>query len=496
MLQCSLKNGGSFASHIIKKLQMQAQTSQKIHHKRHISHATSSFLKEYQLSQLSTLYSPKATEENTFSNSTTSGNSSPHPRLECEETLNFPIQTFPHTENSFTSDIYGNQSLDYQQVLIENPNLVPYTLWKPQSIGYMYDMLEKETIYLPNAGCFESLQAYVTPVMRAVLFDWMMEVSHEFMLKRETFYMALSYVDRILSKLKNIKKEEFQLLGVACLNIAAKIEEIYPPKLSDWVSSCNSGYSSKAIKMTEKFVLQQLTWLTYPATSYNWLNWLMSQWDDFIEYHFSCVPYNSLKDFDHLPTQEKKIQKKLYEKRFIIFKQKNRQAYKRFRETFQILDTASLDSEIMKLSPRIQASGLLYLMISKFFFETNYNLLYYDGPVSQDTPSYEDSSQWLAEGSFDIEEFSSDSHIESASIVQDLYAGFISSALDMHSVEEIYHSMTFFHPYLEIEALYEFPIVVKAKGKRKIESHYEEFLGYQTHYPEAIKFVTKKLRGE
>ena len=36
--------------------------------------------------------------------------------------------------------------------------------------------------------------------MREILFDWMMEVCHEFTLKRETFYISITLVDMYLSK--------------------------------------------------------------------------------------------------------------------------------------------------------------------------------------------------------------------------------------------------------------------------------------------------------
>jgi hypothetical protein len=35
--------------------------------------------------------------------------------------------------------------------------------------------------------------------MRAILLDWMMEVCEEFMLKRDTYYMATYFVDSYLS---------------------------------------------------------------------------------------------------------------------------------------------------------------------------------------------------------------------------------------------------------------------------------------------------------
>ena len=73
--------------------------------------------------------------------------------------------------------------------------------------------------------------------------DWVMEVSSEFTLKRETFHLAISYIDRFLSVHKNVPKTEFQLVGLASLFIAAKIEEIYPPKISDFAKSADNGYS-------------------------------------------------------------------------------------------------------------------------------------------------------------------------------------------------------------------------------------------------------------
>jgi len=45
--------------------------------------------------------------------------------------------------------------------------------------------------------------------MRQILLDWMMEVAEEFGLKRETYHIAVSTVDRYLSVKLHIKKREF-----------------------------------------------------------------------------------------------------------------------------------------------------------------------------------------------------------------------------------------------------------------------------------------------
>ena len=63
--------------------------------------------------------------------------------------------------------------------------------------------------------------------MRAILIDWMMEVCMEFTLKRETFHISLNLVDRYLSKVPHIQKMELQLVGLASMYIAAKIEVLF-----------------------------------------------------------------------------------------------------------------------------------------------------------------------------------------------------------------------------------------------------------------------------
>lgn len=56
------------------------------------------------------------------------------------------------------------------------------------------------------------------------------QVSDEFKLVTETLYLTISYIDRFLS-VKGINNSDFQLLGVACMCVAAKYEEIHPPQM-------------------------------------------------------------------------------------------------------------------------------------------------------------------------------------------------------------------------------------------------------------------------
>jgi len=67
----------------------------------------------------------------------------------------------------------------------------------------------------------------------------MMEVCMEFIMKRETYYLSISYVDRYLSAISNVRKDDLQLIGVTAMYMAAKVEEIYPPRITDFVKSTN-----------------------------------------------------------------------------------------------------------------------------------------------------------------------------------------------------------------------------------------------------------------
>lgn len=49
--------------------------------------------------------------------------------------------------------------------------------------------------------------------MRAILFDWLIEVCEVYKLHRETFYLAVDFIDRYLSSTKDMPKTRLQLIG-------------------------------------------------------------------------------------------------------------------------------------------------------------------------------------------------------------------------------------------------------------------------------------------
>lgn len=84
-------------------------------------------------------------------------------------------------------------------------------------------LLCREKAYQLNPHSLRT-QKEINPMMRSVLIDWMSEVSTEFGLKRQTLHQAIYYLDKCLETNKTLKKNTFQLVGVASLLIASKIE--------------------------------------------------------------------------------------------------------------------------------------------------------------------------------------------------------------------------------------------------------------------------------
>jgi cyclin E len=82
--------------------------------------------------------------------------------------------------------------------------------------------------------------------MREILIDWLTEVCEEFMLKRETLYICVNFIDRyMLLAPYEIPKNELQLIGVSSMFLACKVEEVYIPRVHDFALATDGGYNKE-----------------------------------------------------------------------------------------------------------------------------------------------------------------------------------------------------------------------------------------------------------
>ncbi|XP_039051273.1 cyclin-A2-1-like [Hibiscus syriacus] len=94
----------------------------------------------------------------------------------------------------------------------------------------------------PSTNYMEQVQKDITPSMRGILIDWLVEVSEEYKLVPDTLYLTVSLIDRFLSH-NFIEKHRLQLLGVTCMLIASKYEEICAPRVEEFCFITDNTYT-------------------------------------------------------------------------------------------------------------------------------------------------------------------------------------------------------------------------------------------------------------
>lgn len=112
--------------------------------------------------------------------------------------------------------------------------------------------LEERHALAPN---FLNTSSGVDGRMRQILVDWLVHVQRKFTLLHETFGLAIWILDRAMVNLVGaISKHNLQLLGVACLFVAAKYEEIIVPNIADFIYISADGFTKKEVLRMEQTV--------------------------------------------------------------------------------------------------------------------------------------------------------------------------------------------------------------------------------------------------
>ncbi|KAJ9122301.1 hypothetical protein QFC22_001722 [Naganishia vaughanmartiniae] len=134
--------------------------------------------------------------------------------------------------------------LEYQEVIFE----------------YMRDLEYKN---MPNHKYMDD-QPNLKWEMRGILTDWLIEVHNKFRLLPETLFLAVNIADRFLSA-RVVSLSKLQLVGLTCLFIAAKYEEVICPSVANFLYMADGGYTDDEILAAEKYVLTTLSFdLSYP----------------------------------------------------------------------------------------------------------------------------------------------------------------------------------------------------------------------------------------
>jgi cyclin A len=114
-----------------------------------------------------------------------------------------------------------------------------------------------EKKHQPSKSYLADKQPDVNEQMRSILVDWLNEVMEEFRLKVDTLCLTVNVVDRYLSRVA-VPRNLLQLVGIASMLIASKVEEIVPPTIADFVYITDNTYTRDEVIRMELAILNEL----------------------------------------------------------------------------------------------------------------------------------------------------------------------------------------------------------------------------------------------
>ncbi|KAL9328576.1 hypothetical protein ACSQ67_003579 [Phaseolus vulgaris] len=151
----------------------------------------------------------------------------------------------------------------------------------PQSEETVRAMVEREREHFPRVDYLQRLRSGKLDLsVRRDALDWIWKAHAYFGLGPLSFCLAVNYLDRFLSVFDLPKGVSWtvQLLAVACLSIAAKMDEIRVPQSVDLqVGEPKFVFEAKTIQKMELLVLSKLRWKMCALTPYSFIDYFLSK---------------------------------------------------------------------------------------------------------------------------------------------------------------------------------------------------------------------------
>lgn len=142
-------------------------------------------------------------------------------------------------------------------------------------------MVEREKDHLPREDYLQRLRSGELDLSaRREALDWIWKVHAYFGFGPLSFCLAVNYLDRFLSvfELPRGASWTVQLLAVACLSIAAKMEEIKVPQSVDLqVGESKFVFEAKTIQKMELVVLSTLRWKMLTLTPCSFIDYFLGK---------------------------------------------------------------------------------------------------------------------------------------------------------------------------------------------------------------------------
>ena len=152
-------------------------------------------------------------------------------------------------------------------------NKEEYIKYNGDYINESYNNLlqEEYTMKIKPIYGYMAFQSDINIKMRAILVDWLIEMHDKFNFKSQTLYQTIWLIDTYLS-LKYIKRSNFQLLGLGCMYISCKFNEIFYPILKDCIEISDGAYTKEDLLNIEKDILKTINYNVLPPSKEDFYN--------------------------------------------------------------------------------------------------------------------------------------------------------------------------------------------------------------------------------
>ena len=155
-------------------------------------------------------------------------------------------------------------------------------------------------------------------------------------------------------------------MGLGSLFLAAKMEEVYTPKIDNIITAANGTYGTHKIRDIEQTIYRTLDYEITPPTLNMWANWYMSQWDSFVQNCEFAKNHGLISGNGKVP----------------LFKKPHNSSYNLYRQYMELVDCAILDIQTLQYKQRAIIAAFMYILLGKEFKQFTNDQILNDFPTS------------------------------------------------------------------------------------------------------------------
>ncbi|KAL9463994.1 hypothetical protein AB3S75_001738 [Citrus x aurantiifolia] len=206
--------------------------------------------------------------------------------LTCTESTNTCFDGFDCNATNGDDDDQNSQNHSQDSNFINKRSIFPMGFFPFQTVSeeLLREMAVKEGELLPKHDYLNRLRSGdLDSRVRREALDWILKAHANYRFGPMSFCLSMNYLDRFLSVYELPKGKDWtvQLLAVACLSLAAKMEESEVPLLVELqVGEPKYVFEAKTIQKMELLVLGTLKWRMQCLTPCSFIDYFLTKVND------------------------------------------------------------------------------------------------------------------------------------------------------------------------------------------------------------------------